>query len=540
MLIIHEKYYRIIGILFIATLLPQITLQSIIDSRTSLLAKRPTPLEYDILRKEFFEEQQKNYLGSDITLSPMEERVNKILMNLKSAELKYGFDNPGNFSGAVHIFESFERISKSQLFQIISKMPKAGILHAHDTAMLSTEKIIEFTYRGNLWYLGDLDDTFNPPRFLFSLSKPENVNNMEWSSIADARLAIGNDSIDNKLANLFNLYSPDPTIEHKDINFVWNRFKSMFRILEGIVCYDQVWKAYFYQALQEILDDGVQYLEFRGMLPNVYSINGTVYSPVQVVQLYVEVLEKFKREHPTFINAKLIFSPARAVSDEGFQHDLQVLEELRLNYGNFVVGFDLVGQEDAGRPLKDFAHKLLQLPSDINFFFHAGETNWNGMSSDENMIDAVIIGPKRIGHGYAILKYPKVLEVIKQKNICIEINPISNQVLKLVDDFRNHPAVHLFTQNYPVVISGDDNSFWNTKPLSHDYYITFLAMSSSHADLRFIEKLIMNSFTYSSLTENEKQGALSKWRAEWEKWLSWVINNFEPELDYVPLEEKCP
>lgn len=390
---------RMFILFLLSVLFPQLSLSSIInpyqlpqiiDSRPSLPLQRPTPLEYDALRKDFFLDQQCRYLGSELTLSPQEERVNEILMTLKRSELDFGFTNPGNFSGAVHIFESFNRINNSKLFNIIKKMPKGGVLHAHDTALLSTEKIIEFTYRENLWILGDLDDTENPPRFLFSMETPVAVNGLQWSSVADIRLALTPQIFDQKLHTLLNLYSTDPTIEHRDINYVWRRFKSIFGVLGGIVCYDQVWKAYYYQALQEFVEDGVQYLEFRGLLPDVYAINGTIYSPAQVVELYLEVLEKFKREHPTFVNSKFIFAPIRAASDQQFDEDLKILSELRLKYGNFVVGFDLVGQEDEGRPLKDYAHKLLQLPPDVNFFFHAGETNWNGMSTDENLVSLEI------------------------------------------------------------------------------------------------------------------------------------------------------
>lgn len=382
-------------LLFLSLLHPQLSFSSIIDpnqlpkvidSRFSLLLQRPTPLEYDALRKDFFRDQEHRYLGAELTLSPQEERVNQIIMNLKRKELDFGFANPGNFSGAVHIFNSLDRISKSKLFNVLKKMPKGGVLHAHDTALLSTKNIIEFTYRENLWILGDIENTENLPQFLFSLQKPSAVNGLEWVSVTDIRLALSSEVFDQKLQTLLNLYTPDVTNEHHDINYVWRRFKSIFSVLGGIVCYDQVWKAYYYQALQEFLDDGVQYLEFRGLLPAVYAINGTVYTPVQVVELYLEVLEKFKKEHPTFINSKFIFAPSRSASEEQFNRDLKILSELRLKYGNFVVGFDLVGQEDEGRPLKDFAHKLLQLPPDINFFFHAGETNWNGMSTDENLV----------------------------------------------------------------------------------------------------------------------------------------------------------
>jgi adenosine deaminase len=70
-----------------------------------------------------------------------------------------------------------------------------------------------------------------------------------------------------------------------------------------------------------------------------------------------------------------------------------------------------------------------------------------------SQIDAVLLGTKRIGHGFAVVKYPSVLKIIKERKIGIEINPISNQVLKLVDDLRNHPSAILFSDDNPIVIS---------------------------------------------------------------------------------------
>lgn len=115
-------------------------------------------------------------------------------------------------------------------------------------------------------------------------------------------------------------------------------------------------------------------------------MNGTVYSQVEVAGLYVEVLEKFKAEHPTFIGSKFIFGPSRSANNTLFETYLSVLKALWERFPNFIAGFDLVGQEDRGRPLKDFAHNFLKLPPNIPLFFHAGETNWNGMSTDENLV----------------------------------------------------------------------------------------------------------------------------------------------------------
>ncbi|CAB0027938.1 unnamed protein product [Trichogramma brassicae] len=132
---------------------------------------------------------------------------------------------------------------------------------------------------------------------------------------------------------------------------------------------------------------------------------------------------------------------------------------------------------------------------ETNFFFHAGETNWYGRQPDHNLYDAIVLNTKRIGHGFALIKHPKLMEIVKEKKIVVEVSPISNQVLKLVGDMRNHPAAHFFATNLPVVITSDDPSLWGAKGLSYDFY---------EADLRALKQLALNSIKYSSLDKHEK------------------------------------
>lgn len=189
-------------------------------------------------------------------------------------------------------------------------------------------------------------------------------------------------------------------------------------------------------------------------------------------------------------------------------------------------GFDLVGQEELGRPLIDLVEPLLKLPEDINFYFHAGETNWYGTSIDENLIDAILLGTKRIGHGYAMVKHPVVMDLAKTLDIAVEVCPVSNQVLQLGYDYRNHPAATLIANDIPIVISSDDPSFWRATPLTHDFYFAFLGIAPFNADLRFLKQLAINSITYSGLEKEEKAEAFDKWQRRWDQWIDEV-----PKLD---------
>lgn len=139
--------------------------------------------------------------------------------------------------------------------------------------------------------------------------------------------------------------------------------------------------------------------------------------------------------------------------------------------------------------------------------------------------DAILLGSRRIGHGYALSKHPKLMDLVKKKDIALEINPISNQVLRLVDDLRNHPASTFLAQNVSVVISSDNLGFWEVSPLSHDFYVAFLGIASRHADLRTLKKFALNSIAYSLMNETEKNEAYVKWQKKWDTFIDDLVDD---------------
>ena len=120
----------------------------------------------------------------------------------------------------------------------------------------------------NLWQWGDLDGD-ELPKFLFANKRPDSIDGTGWRLVSDVRKVIGDKIYDAKARPLFTLLVDNPTEAYKDINAVWTKFNHIFMVFGALVTYTEVWKDYFRQALQEMYDDGVQLLEFRGVLPEV-------------------------------------------------------------------------------------------------------------------------------------------------------------------------------------------------------------------------------------------------------------------------------
>ncbi|XP_031624714.1 adenosine deaminase AGSA-like [Contarinia nasturtii] len=478
--------------------------------------------QYYRQRNDLLISEMNSSFGNDINLTEIEKVANKIIMKAKEDELKVGLINPHLFNPSRHIFEVLDIVKNSKLFQIIKKMPKGGLLYVHEKTMCSADYLVSLTYWPNLWQLSTNNSEIET--FQFARQKPQKLQskNDEWRLVADVRAEMGASNYDQYVRKVFTLFDKniDPRIQFRDVNEVWNRFANIFIKITPLLSYAPIFKEYLKHAFKEFQNDGIQYAEIRSSFPKLYDLDGNIYSEMAIFDVYQQVLVEFKRKNPLFIGYKIIYAPGKyKVANETIaQQYFDLARQSHEKYPHILRGFDLVGQEDRTPGLLLVAKQILQLPADLNLFFHAGETNWFG-SVDENLFDTILMGSRRIGHGYALTKHPKLMEFVKRNNIAVEVNPISNQVLKLVDDYRNHPASVLIAQNVPIIISSDDPGFWEVSPLSHDFYMTFLGIASRHSDLRTLKKLAINSIQYSSLNDMEKTTAFTKWQIKWDQFI---------------------
>lgn len=208
--------------------------------------------------------------GSDIKLNENEQLANKIIMKLKEDELAIGRIDSYRFIPSRHIFEVLDQIKESKLFQIIQKMPKGGILHAHESALCTTDYIVSLTYWPDLWQFAP-NETLKIERFLFSRDHPSAPkDDNDWRLVKDVRAEVGISHYDSIIRSMFSLYDRNVgPKQFKDANEVWKRFGQFFIAIARILSYKPVRKMFFRHALENMLKDGVQYLEFRAGLGKV-------------------------------------------------------------------------------------------------------------------------------------------------------------------------------------------------------------------------------------------------------------------------------
>jgi adenosine deaminase len=123
-----------------------------------------------------------------------------------------------------------------------------------------------------------------------------------------------------------------------------------------------------------------------------------------------------------------------------------------------VVGYGLGGYE-VGAPPAPFAHAFAAAKSaGLLCVPHAGEAL--GAAS---VADAVtLLRADRIGHGVRAIEDPKLLTLLRDCQIPLEVNPTSNIRLHVYRRMAEHPLPHLDRMGLKITVNSDDPPLFNT------------------------------------------------------------------------------
>nr|KAI8760631.1 adenosine deaminase AGSA-like [Biomphalaria glabrata] len=493
---------------------------------TLSIALPQNKLEYMRMRAELINTDENMRIGSNLVLTASEHFVNEIFMKEKRNLIESSRLNRTVFFPSASFFQSRPLIEQSLLYQLIHTMPKGASLHIHDQSMVSLDWIIKnVTYRDNVYMC-----LWQQSYLIFQVFKTMPLNpDCDWKLVVRERqLCKDVAAFDLNLRNNLSLVVNDPFVNFPDNQAAWVKFSQYFRQVGQLLYFIPIFKDMLWQTMMEFREANILYMEVRVTYAGLYDLEGNVYNREYCTQLVKEVSEAFSQHYPDFIGMKIIFSGIRFQNESDILDEVKDVMTLHKKYPDIVAGYDLSGNEAYFRPLHYYSDALMfpsqQDPSyRLPYFLHAGETNWQGTETGYNIVDALLLNATRVGHAYALSKHPHLMKLYKERDIPIEVQPLSNQVLRLISDFRNHPMVSLIADNFSIVISCDDRTTMDSAPLSHDFYIVFTAMSSDKADITLLKQLALNSIRFSTLNDSEKERAQRLWQTKWDKFINEVI-----------------
>jgi len=339
--------------------------------------------------------------------------------------------------------------------------------------------------------------------------------------------------------------TPDESMKHHEgINLIWAKFQSIFQIIGGIIYYEPIFRRFLREILHNILADGCLWADIRlaFLMQFRAAETGELLPHHEVIRIFGEVVDSYVKETSgAFWGSRIIWTHIRAFEPETIMESMRECIDAKVKYPSIISGFDLVGQEDKGRSLYSHLPELLQFRRlcadarvDIPLYLHAGETVGDGTETDSNLFDAILLGAKRIGHGYSMYKHPHLMQLTREKGICLEVCPISNEILRLTASVMSHPLPSLLAHGVPVSINNDDPGIlgqMTTGSMTHDFWQVLQAYDN--VGLEGLGDLAETGVRYAAfegvevgVEEGIRKERLELWRGEWERFCAWVVEEF--------------
>ncbi|MCJ1393377.1 hypothetical protein MMC18_006250 [Xylographa bjoerkii] len=519
------------------------------------------------------------------SLTPLAIEACAIVSRIRAEERQTVWTKDADLSG--HVFPGMpfalarNRMEESKLWGIVSRMPKGALLHAHFDAMVDVEWLIEqalemkgFGFRASNGLVGE--DAMGREELGFHFMgeswKEEDSAPSMWSSDYIPHLYVpvskaansfpsgGRQGFKDWVTERCTITSTESIDHHKGLDAIWQKFKSCFPIIGSILCYEPIFRAAIQRLLTELLEDGVRWVDLRAAFVFDYYREGHTIPErdyFAYFQAFGEEVKKFQAtEHGArFWGARFIWTTLRMHDKQQIVENMKLCIATKKAFPDLISGFDLVGQEDMGRPLVDltpeifwFRKRCVEEGVDIPFFFHAGECLGDGDETDENLFDAILLGTRRIGHGFSLYKHPLLIEMVKQKSILIESCPISNEILRLTNSIMSHPLPALLARGVKIALCNDDPAILGhgKNGLTHDFWQALQGWEN--LGLEGLGSLAENSVRYAAYGPDQttqvwkkdvKDGVygqgvraerMREWTKEWNEFCEWVV--LEYAADY--------
>ncbi|KAB5589123.1 Adenosine deaminase CECR1 [Ceratobasidium theobromae] len=499
----------------------------------------------------------------------------------KREQASVWYADPNKEPGMPYLWAK-DTIAQTDLFKLIKKMPKGGLLHAHLEAICDASYLLKLALDYPTIHVrtaSSLNSSapFPTPIFLplsqaqanqytnNSLPTSPEYQPNSWAAINRVRDGFPSElggplGFDKWIINSLTISAEDTYTQYNTTAKIWAKFTNTFIAAFGLVRYEPILQRYIDQLLVSQIEDGISYVEIRlgfSSTRGVISADGTRnLTNSQVMDLTQNVISgvraRLKEEgrEDDFVGARVIYSATRSISYDEMVKQLNDCLALKEEFPELLaVGFDMAGQEEPGHPLIFFAEALLNFRAeaerrglDIPFMFHAGETLDDGGEVDSNLYDAFLLGAQRVGHGFSLAKHPLLMQKYRENGIAVEVCPISNELLRLTRSANTHTLPILLNNGVPVALSSDDPAVFQNPGLSFDFYqvwfipIEFLLQEKTYilaptkaivasdiTNILSLGQLARQSLEHSSLNLTAKASALRLWEKRWDEFIDYIV-----------------
>ncbi|MBD2185731.1 adenosine deaminase family protein [Aerosakkonema funiforme] len=193
------------------------------------------------------------------------------------------------------------------------------------------------------------------------------------------------------------------------------------------------------------IEQNIRYVELDFYVPLVERVGASL---DRVLALLEEEVER-ARSHGTIIRMFAGLNRNEGAESASYWVQKVISEKI-------ISGFDLHGSE-FGWPADIFKEAFAPVfATGKKVKVHAGE-----MTGPETIRAAVEgLGVKQIGHGTSAIQDPDVVELLRDRQILVEMCPTSNERLANVSSYQDHPILALDAAGVAVTVNSDDPTWF--------------------------------------------------------------------------------
>lgn len=252
----------------------------------------------------------------------------------------------------------------------------------------------------------------------------------------------------------------------------WFEKEVKANISPGVQGYLSRVEASFKQAQR----DNIKKLALSFGVGDVYALEG--------IENFLRIIDSFKEK---YIPDSIFFPELSLLRSNISDEEIARIKAL-ISYGYFK-SIDICGNEKASTldqyvPLYQYA-KL----NNMILKLHVGE-----FGTSDDIVKAVnLLELDEIHHGIAAAESKECMKLLRDNKIILNICPMSNIMLKRVENYSSHPIKKLFDAGVPVTINTDDLTIFNTT-ISDEYINLYKHEVFTINELNFIRVNGLNAY----------------------------------------------
>ncbi|MFZ3228846.1 MAG: adenosine deaminase [Pseudobdellovibrio sp.] len=268
-----------------------------------------------------------------------------------------------------------------------------------------------------------------------------------------------------------------------------------FGIAQKVLASEEILERLAFEVCEDAFNDGVRILELR-YAPTFIASGHTHLTFEKIHNALLKGIDHAKRKMPIAVGLICILQRVLDLKT------VDAVTSFAIENKNTFLAIDLADNENGFEPKKFAPYFHKAKAAGLSITVHSGEAP--EPEAGQWILDSIeILGAERIGHGVQAIHFPKVMQMLIEKNIPLEVCPYSNYLTQAFSTYQNHPLKKLILANIPITLNSDDPGMF-ASTLSDDYLIAQTYQNLTLAD--FI-KCNETAFKHSFIPTSEKQNA---------------------------------